>query len=56
MNILIALKKTLDAADAFGEFNAINVDYISEGAATVIADITPMSYETKYIVLLVKRF
>ena len=35
MKNLIALKKTLDAADAFGEFNAINVDYISEGAATV---------------------
>ena len=49
MKNLITLKKTLDASDAFGEFNAINVDYISEGAATVIADITPMSYETKYI-------
>ena len=49
MKNLITLKKTLDASDAFGEFNAINVDYISEGAATVIADITPMRYETKYI-------
>jgi len=49
MKNLIALKKTLDASDAFGEFNGVSVDYISEGAATVIADITPMSYETKYI-------
>ena len=49
MKNLITLKKTLDNSDAFGEFNAINVDYIAEGTATVIADITPMSYETKYI-------
>lgn len=46
---LISLKKKLDAADGFAQFNGIEVDMIADGGAVVLANINPMSYSGEYI-------